>query len=365
MKDRVACLGFGALTPLGQTASLTYEAVREGKSALRPVAPDSPLGPNGVFSLFEDRSVLDGYSFFDTISIKAASQAVESSGIDPASPRVLFILSTIKGNIESLGSDEKKYSIAESARRIASYFHNPNPPLVVSNACISGLDAILQGRRTLLSGKFDNVVVIGVEVQSRFIASGFNALKTVSSSPCRPFDESRDGLNLGEAAAAIVLGFSEDGWEVADGAVRNDAYHISSPSRTGEGSYKALRYVLESIGTGEISFVNVHGTSTLFNDEMEAVALHRAGLGDVPVNSLKGYFGHTMGAAGVLESIISIFECEDGTVLPTKGFSALGVSRPIRVSASAQPCEGRAFIKLLSGFGGVNGALLFKKGGLS
>lgn len=363
MKDRIACLGFGAITPLGHTARQTYEAVREGESALGLLPQGSPLGQDAVVSLFEDRSVLDNLSFFDTISIKAASQAIDASGIDPSSPRVSFILSTIKGNIEALGSEESDYSIAESATRIASYFRNPNPPLVVSNACISGLAALLQGRRMLLSGRCDYVVIIGTEVQSRFIISGFQSLKAVSASPCKPFDDSRDGLNLGEASAAIVLGRSEEGWEIADGAVRNDAYHISSPSRTGEGSYKVLRYVLDSVDVKDLAFVNVHGTATLFNDEMEAVALDRAGLGDIPINSLKGFLGHTMGAAGVIESILSILACEDGVVLPTRGFSEIGVSRHVNISSEERPCEGKAFIKLMSGFGGVNGALLFRKGG--
>ena len=215
----------------------------------------------------------------------------------------------------------------------------------------------------LLGGGYDHVVVVGAEVQSRFIVTGFQSLKALSEAPCKPFDAARDGLNLGEAAAAAVLGFGEEGWELVDGAVRNDANHISGPSRTGEGSYKALRYVLRHTSPEELAFVNVHGTSTLYNDEMEAIAIDRAGLLDVPVNALKGTFGHTMGAAGILESILSMHAVDAGLVLPTRGFSALGVSRPVRVSALAGATGKRAFVKLLSGFGGVNGALLFRKGG--
>ena len=109
--------------------------------------------------------------------------------------------------------------------------------------------------------------------------------------------------------------------------------------------------------------MNVHGTSTLYNDEMEAIAIDRAGLLNVPVNALKGTFGHTMGAAGILESILSMHAVDAGLVLPTRGFSERGVSRPVRVSAAAGQTDKRAFVKLLSGFGGVNGALLFRKGG--
>ena len=193
--------------------------------------------------------------------------------------------------------------------------------------------------------------------------TGFQSLKALSEAPCKPFDAQRDGLNLGEAAAAVVLGFGEDGWEIVDGAVRNDANHISGPSRTGEGSFKSLRYVLRHCSPEELAFVNVHGTSTRYNDEMEAIAIDRAGLLDVPVNALKGTFGHTMGAAGILESILSMKALDAGLVLPTRGFSELGVSRAVKVSPLMGRTDKKAFVKLLSGFGGVNGALLFRKGG--
>ena len=359
---KVVCIGESILSPLGATPAENFAAVRRGESALRRYEGMFGVREPFVASLM-DRSLWNspGRTFFDSIVIEAARRAVEAAGIDPASPRTAFVLSTIKGNIEFI--DTQDVTLACSARRLADAFGNPTPAVVVSNACISGLAALLQGRRMLLSGGYDHVVVVGAEVQSRFIVTGFQSLKALSEAPCKPFDAARDGLNLGEAAAAVVLGFGEDGWELVDGAVRNDANHISGPSRTGEGSYKALRYVLRHTSPEELAFVNVHGTSTLYNDEMETIAIDRAGLLNVPVNALKGAFGHTMGAAGILESILSMHAVDAGLVLPTRGFSALGVSRPVRVSALAGTTDKRAFVKLLSGFGGVNGALLFRKGG--
>ena len=359
---KVVCIGESILSPLGATPAENFAAVCRGESALQRYEGMFGVREPFVASLM-DRSLwtAPGRTFFDSIVIAAARRAVEAAGIDPASPRTAFVLSTIKGNIEYI--DTQDVTLACSARRLADAFGNPNPAVVVSNACISGLAALLQGRRMLLSGRFAHVVVVGAEVQSRFIVTGCQSLKALSEAPCKPFDAARDGLNLGEAAAAIVLGFGESGWELGDGAVRNDANHISGPSRTGEGSYKALRYVLKHTSPEELAFVNVHGTSTLYNDEMEAIAIDRAGLLDVPVNALKGTFGHTMGAAGILESILSMLAVDAGLVLPTRGFSALGVSRPVRVSALAGATDKRAFVKLLSGFGGVNGALLFRKGG--
>lgn len=359
---KVICIGESILSPLGETVQENFEAVLRGESALRRYEGTFGVKEPFVASLMDrSRWSAGGQTFFDALIIEAARRAVEASGIDPVSPRTAFVLSSIKGNIEHIGKQD--VTLAASARKLADAFGNPNPPVVVSNACISGLAALLQGRRMLLGGGFDHVVVVGAEVQSRFIVTGFQSLKALSEAPCKPFDAHRDGLNLGEAAAAVVLGFGESGWELVDGAIRNDANHISGPSRTGEGSYKALRYVLRHIAPEELAFVNVHGTSTLYNDEMESIAIDRAGLIDVPVNALKGYFGHTMGAAGILESILSMRAVDEGIVLLTRGFSELGVSRPVKVSAEAGVTGRKAFVKLLSGFGGVNGALLFKKGG--
>ena len=359
---KVVCIGESILSPLGATPAENFAAVCRGESALQRYEGMFGVREPFVASLMDrGRWIVPGRTFFDSLVIEAARRAVEAAGIDASSPRTAFVLSTIKGNIEYI--DSQDVTLSTSARRLADAFGNPNPAVVVSNACISGLAALLQGRRMLLGGGYDHVVVVGAEVQSRFIVTGFQSLKALSEAPCKPFDAARDGLNLGEAAAAVVLGFGEEGWELVDGAVRNDANHISGPSRTGEGSYKALRYVLKHTSPEELAFVNVHGTSTLYNDEMEAIAIDRAGLLDVPVNALKGTFGHTMGAAGILESILSMHAVDAGLVLPTRGFSELGVSRPVRVSAVAGRTGKQAFVKLLSGFGGVNGALLFRKGG--
>ena len=359
---KVVCMGESILSPLGATPAENFAAVCRGESALQRYEGMFGVREPFVASLMDrERWTVPGRTFFDSIVIEAARRAVEAAGIDPASPRTAFVLSTIKGNIEYI--DTQDVTLACSARRLADAFGNPNPAVVVSNACISGLAALLQGRRILLGGGYDHVVVVGAEVQSRFIVTGFQSLKALSEAPCKPFDAARDGLNLGEAAAAVVLGFGKEGWELVEGAVRNDANHISGPSRTGEGSYKSLRYVLRHASPEELAFVNVHGTSTLYNDEMEAIAIDRAGLLDVPVNALKGTFGHTMGAAGILESILSMQAVDAGIILPTRGFSALGVSRPVKVSATVGKTDRRAFVKLLSGFGGVNGALLFRKGG--
>ena len=347
------------VTPLGDSPEAVFRAVREGRSALR-VYEDGVLGVHTPVcaSLFEREEGL-----FQKRALQAARQALEQAGVDPAGPRVGLVLSTVKGEMDLLGKED--VSPAASARKLADALGMHSQPVVVSNACISGLAALLQGCRMLRSGAYDQVLVVGVETHSRFDVAGFQSLKALSERPCKPFDAARDGLNLGEAAAAMVLGLSaqEGPWELVAGAVRNDANHISGPSRTGEGSYRALCSVLPQLSQAGLAFVGVHGTATLYNDEMESIALDRAGLLDVPVSALKGTFGHTMGAAGILESILGMMACDAGIVLPSRGFDQCGVSRPVKISATEMPARGRAFIKLLSGFGGVNAAMLFEKGG--
>lgn len=345
----VYCIGQGIVSPLGNTPDKVLSAVLEGRAVH-----------------FFSREGFSGHSFFEAIALEAVQKALEGVEI---TPRTGLVLSTAKGNVEFIGKED--ISLALSAKRIAASLGIQTVPLVVSSACISGLAAILQGMRMIRSGEYDKVVVVGAEVQSDFIRSGFNCLKAVSEEPCRPFDKDRQGLNLGEAAAAVVLSpkpschceQSEEPYELLAGAVRNDANHISGPSRTGEGSFKCLRYVMRYVNKEDLAFINVHGTATPYNDEMESIAISRAGLSDVPLNALKGYFGHTMGAAGILETIVSMAALDRGLVLPTMGFSQMGVSCPVNVSSSVRNANGKVFIKLLSGFGGVNGAMVFRKGG--
>ena len=184
--------------------------------------------------------------------------------------------------------------------------------------------------------------------------------------PCRPFDAARDGINLGEGAGTVILTSNKaysSGVKAAGGSVSNDANHISGPSRTGEELYIAIRKALQAsaITANKIGFISAHGTATLFNDEMEAKAISLAGMQDIPVNSLKGYYGHTLGAAGLIESIISMQSLKENLLIPTKGFENTGVSQPVNVCSSLYKSLAQHFLKTASGFGGCNAAMVFSK----
>ena len=369
------------ISPLGMSTAENYAAVKAGRSELKrhdglwnlpePFTA-SLMNREVVNEMAAQKSIDDRYTFFEKMIILSAAKALEQTDIDPSSDKVLFVLSTTKGNVFLLdkretGFPQERVLLGVAARQMTDYFHNPNASIVVSNACISGVCAQIQAMRELESGHFDYVVTVGADVQSAFIVSGFQSFKALSVDPCKPFDANRTGLNLGDAAATIIYtrkdNATENDWVACRGAIRNDANHISGPSRTGEGSYRALRAVLSDMNPEKLAFINTHGTATLYNDEMESVAIERAGLAQVPVNGLKGYYGHTMGAAGILETILSMQAIDDNNILATRGFETLGVTHPLVLSNHNQPTDKRAFIKLLSGFGGCNAALLMAKGG--
>jgi len=407
-------------SPLGVTTAENYAAVKAGGSMLRSYPAGTMDLPYAFMASLIDWGgveLLAGYTRFERIVIQSVSRALQQTTLDAHSPRLLFVLATTKGNVELLehhplhakakddaglleyhplqanakGNEEQSQTSRArilpgmAAQAVADYFGFVNTPLVVSNACISGLSAQLTAQRLLEGGAYDVAVVCGADVLSRFVVSGFGSLMSLSPAACRPFDMERTGLNLGEAAATIIYkrgegqevsgerravngeGQAVSGgsavWQIMRGAVCNDAFHISRPSPKGEGCYRAIRAAMDDLAVGELAFVSAHGTATMYNDEMESAAIARAGLAGVTVNSLKGYFGHTMGAAGVLETVLSMAAVDDGGILGTRGFEELGVSHTINVTAGHQATTKRTFLKLMSGFGGCNAAAVFKKTG--
>ena len=367
------------ISPLGSTSEENFNAVLAGETMLKR--------HKGIFSLLEpfcaslfdrqaihplldkDLGFVEDLTFFEKLCILSAKRAIEECNLSPREPNVIFILSTTKGNVDCLKESlsDKRCYLADSALKIAKYFGNNNNPLVVSNACISGVCAQIAAVRELLSGKYRYAVIIGGDVLSKFIISGFQSFKALSPEQCKPYDKERTGLNLGEAIGTIILKTgepsNEEAWQYVACSIHNDANHISGPSRTGEGSYRVLRDILNEIDVNDIGFVNVHGTSTAYNDEMESIALHRANLDSIPINGLKGYYGHTLGAAGIIETILSMKAIEHGIVLPTKGFDVIGTTYHVNISNRLRKTDKSAFVKILSGFGGSNAGISYRKGG--
>jgi 3-oxoacyl-[acyl-carrier-protein] synthase-1 len=295
-----------------------------------------------------------------------------NSGISATDKKTLLIISSTKGNISLLETEtasdslNNRISLNSSAKLVTDHFQFYNKPIIVSNACISGMLAILTGMRLIQSGQYENAVVAGADVISKFVLSGFQSFQAISPLPCKPFDAARDGINLGEAAGTVIITSNKNyssGIKVTGGSVSNDANHISGPSRTGEELNLAITKALNASGlnAADIDFISAHGTATVYNDEMEAKAIAMAGLQAAPVNSLKGYYGHTLGAAGLIESIISIQSLKENLVIPTRGFENLGVTQPVNVCSTLYRSALNNCLKTASGFGGCNAAMVFSK----
>ena len=345
------------ISPLGKNSIENYNAVKQGVSSLKRYEGKYNIPEPFCASLFEEESD------FQELAISSIDDATKT--LDFSGKHILLVISTVKGNI-----DDEDYA-SRLRNNLADKWQTEVKVIVVSNACTSGVCAQIVAARALElqseSNSFDYAVVVGIEVMNKFIVSGFQSLKAVSDEACRPFDIERIGMNPGEAVATMVLQNVADAkpkdWIYQAGEMANDGYHISSPSPVAKGASRVLTSVLEKINKQDIVLVNAHGTATLYNDEMEAKAISQAGLADIPVNSYKGYVGHTMGAAGVLETIITMLSIDDGVVLATKGYDEQGTSHKLNISSDNRNLvdteKKTCFIKMISGFGGINAAIAY------
>lgn len=365
------------LSPLGKTTAENFAKLKEGISGVKEHT-DLSISPLPFFaSLFDKGEQFvqadeHNYTKFEQLLIASIADALNGSGVDVRDKKTALIISSTKGNISLLEdepmSDELKdrISLSTSAKLVAEHFGFQNQPIVVSNACISGVLGVVTASRLLRSGQYENAVVAGADVISKFIMSGFESFKALSSAPCKPFDKEHDGLNLGEGAGTIILSTNHkyaQNIKVKGGSVSNDANHISGPSRTGQELAGAINNALTEADftADDIDFISAHGTATVYNDEMEANATSISGLQKVPLNSLKGFYGHTLGAAGLIESIVSIQSLRQSLVIPTIGFTEAADAEKVNVCATPTRLKANNFLKTASGFGGCNAAVIFGK----
>jgi len=373
--DDVFVVADNVYSPIGKTTAENFVNLKKGISGVRQRHPGA-ISPHPFFAaLFADDEQIaptSAHTKFERLLIASIDDALKQSDIDVRGSKAILIISTTKGNISLLETEKysealkKRIALTTSAQIVADHFGFANKPIVVSNACISGVLAMITGMRLLRAGTYENAVIAGADVITKFILSGFQSFQALSPGVCRPFDRSHDGLNLGEGAGAIVLSTNKkytDNIKVKGGSLSNDANHISGPSRTGEELAFAINKSLDDAGIGgrSIDFISAHGTGTVYNDEMEANAMRIAGLTEVPLNSLKGYYGHTLGAAGVIESIISIESLRQGLVLGTPGFSVASALHKVNVGAENRNINAQNFLKTASGFGGCNAAVVVGK----
>lgn len=403
LKGKVFISASAMVTSLGEGVERNFSALLRGELGVRrivnPRVAQSPVTagiiPDSVYdALYERYDRQRTLTLTEIIAVHCISSVLGNRGADG----IGLVIASAKGNIslleghsaewaefheetcdvagdlarhpdstglpENLPGADSALLLGPMGRRIASRFGiNADDTFMVSNACISGITAVAVARRLILSGRYKEMVVVGVDTQNRFITSGFASFKSLSDDVCRPYDESRCGLNLGEACGAMLLTTKRDGVCISGAALTDDANHISGPSRTGDGLYFAMRKAMSEAGADNVDMLQMHGTATAYNDEMESKACSLAGLQNVPAQSLKPYFGHTMGASGVIETIIAAEELRERILAGTPGFETLGVPMPLNISRSnVELPSGKPLraLKTASGFGGTNAALLLE-----
>lgn len=376
MKNEIYITDYNCITPIGFDVSSNWNHLVEGKPgvALHKVIENqeafyaSIINTEKLEEEFKSNFDSPDFTRLEKMFLLSLKPLVEKHEI---TEETAFILSTTKGNISLLKNQpevpEGAY-LSKLAQKIADYFGFKTKPIVVSNACVSGVMAIAVAKNMIQAGKYKNAFVIAGDEVSEFVISGFNSFQAIGTEPCKPYDKNRNGINIGEATAAVyitsILNENEKfRFKISGDSAVNDANHISGPSRTGDGLYASIKNAMTEadVTPKQINFISAHGTATIYNDEMEAIAFNRLELQHVPLNSMKGYYGHCLGASGLLESIISMESARHGLLIPSKNFKEMGVSQPLNIIKETQSATIQYILKTASGFGGCNAAIVLEK----
>jgi 3-oxoacyl-[acyl-carrier-protein] synthase II len=312
--------------------------------------------------------------------VAAAADLCARGGVDAPPERIAVIVGTALGGVEeldhALATDGRARRALDGlydspAHALAAWLGARGPVLTVSSACASGATALGVGADLLRAGVADLVVAGGYDILCRFVMRGFDALRSLARERVRPFDRRRAGLLLGEGAGLVLLAREPDvrgprlGRLLGHGSA-SDASHIAAPDAEGRGLEAAVRAALAAgdVDTADLDFVSAHGTGTVLNDRIETAVLRRVlgnRAGAVPVNSIKGALGHTMGAAATLEAIMCLLAGRDGWIPPTVGYEQPDPACDLDyVPGACRPVRPRRMLSTSLGFGGCNAALVLE-----
>ena len=398
MPQRVYITGIGIISAIGSDVKETLASLLAEKSGIGEITLLDTIH-KGKIPVAEVKKTTDelleatgnpGKSNLTRTALLgmiAAKEAVDSAGIDNiAAYRTGLISATTVGGMdrseqfyESFLQDNSKgrlmdvvnHDCGDSSERIAGHIGIRQFVTTVSTACSSSANAIMFGSELIKTGKFDRIVAGGTDALTRFTINGFNTLMILDRQGCRPFDENRAGLTIGEGAAFVVLESEETVLrekkkplcELTGYGNANDAFHQTASSAEGTGAFLAMQEALLMSGfkPEQIDYINVHGTGTQNNDLSEGVALEKLFSGKVPpFSSTKSFTGHTLGAAGAIEAVLSILAIRHGLILPNLNFSTPMIELKIRPETKLiKNAEVRNVLSNSFGFGGNNSTLIF------
>lgn len=404
----LAVVAHTAACAAGQGQQALAEALRAQRGGLQPLPALQPrpdwAGPGPVLDTWV--GVMDGLAArplpaalaawdcrptrlaWQTLQLDGFSTAVAAASARWGAARVGLVLGT---SASTIGDSEAAYRRLDPDGRFPATHRNPRlntlhalagfvqqalalagPAVTVSTACSSSAKALASAQRWLQAGVVDAVVVAGVEALSASLLHGFRSLNLVSASPCRPFDAQRRGISIGEAAAFALLQRAEDGPagcpQLLGYGEANDAHHMSAPHPLGLGAEAALDAALARAGVSaaEVDFINLHGTASAANDEVEAALVARRYGPEVHACATKGLTGHAMGAASLLEAVICLLALQGqgraGTAHTEAADPAFGPRFAQQLRLQPAPGAARLAASHSFGFGGNNCVLLFGSG---
>jgi 3-oxoacyl-[acyl-carrier-protein] synthase II len=381
MRRRVAITGLGAVSGFGAGAGGLWGALVDGRRAMREHPALGAAGLPSLVALVPEGDPLACEDRAGPMALLAADEAAADAGGLTRGARLGVAVGTTLGGVggwlaaaRGRVARARRWAWSGPAERVAEAHGAAGSVRTVSLACASANAALGLALDEVRAGRADQVLAGGVDALSDFVAAGFGVLKALDPAPCRPFDRARRGLNLGEGACFLVVEAEEharargariraflDGYGSAA-----DAHHMTGPDPEGRGAARAMESALVDarLPVAELGFVSAHGTGTSFNDLMEARALEAllgAHLASVPVDSIKGALGHTLGAAGAFEALLCVRSLETGALPPTAGLVEQDPEIHLDVVAGgARHVAIRSALSTSSGFGGVNAALVFR-----
>ena len=396
MSQRVYITGLGMISAIGNNVSESFLSLSQSKTGIGKInhlttrykdeflAGEIKLSNADLVDLVKDNNpALNRNSY---IAMLAAKEAVINSGIDTNDGLRTGVISST--TVAGMGKTELYYKelfekddhldvldthdCGDSTERIADYLGNVDYVTTISTACSSAANAIMLGCRMIKHGQLDRVVVGGVDALSKFTFNGFNTLMILDREWCKPFDENRKGLNLGEAAAFLVIE-GENALNLRKGkalaevvgyANANDAYHQTASSPEGYGATLAITQALAMSGLApsQIDYINMHGTGTPNNDLSESMAT-KAVFGDnVPkFSSTKAFTGHTLAAAASIEAVISVLSLQNSMIFPNLNFTTPIADMNLIPETQLVNTPLNTILSNSFGFGGNCSSLIFKK----
>lgn len=404
MPKKVFVTGIGMITAIGNSVSETMESIYSLRSGIGEISNINTVHKENI-PFAEVKATNEelltiagiegqkGYTRTALLGLIAAKEALACSGIEEMKEfRTGLISATsvggmdrsehfykdfLKDNNKGKLEDVITHDCGESTEKIADYLAIKDFVTTISTACSSSANSIMLGARMIRSGLIDRVIAGGTDSLTKFTLNGFNTLMILDNEACKPFDDNRNGLTLGEGAGFMVLE-SED---VVNGKGKDiicelkgygnacDAFHQTASSPEGYGAYLAIKKALETgnILPGDINYINAHGTGTLNNDLSEGRAIEKIFNSKTPpVSSTKPFTGHTLGAAGGVEAVLSALAIKHQVILPNLNFSEQ--MKELSFSPVKELLTGVEINNVLSnsfGFGGNNTALIFSNASTS